>query len=96
MTETLAYGYSSESTQQELSYEHQHDRVKVFFKNPFDICLGSTLKILLAIFWCSHRDRVLNKAQMYRILPIRCTVQVEVGKIFCGRGAGNLPFDRTQ
>ena len=30
MTETLAYGYSSESTQQGLSNEYQHDRV---FKN---------------------------------------------------------------
>ena len=27
MTETLAYGYSSESTQQELSNEYKHDRV---------------------------------------------------------------------
>ena len=26
MTETLAHGYSSESTQQELSNEYQHDR----------------------------------------------------------------------
>ena len=27
LTETLAHGYSSESTQQELSIEYQHDRV---------------------------------------------------------------------
>ena len=27
ITETLAYGYSSESTEQELSGEYQHDRV---------------------------------------------------------------------
>ena len=27
MTETLAYGYSSKSTQRELSNEYQHDRV---------------------------------------------------------------------
>ena len=27
MTETLAHGYSSESTEQELSDEYQHDRV---------------------------------------------------------------------
>ena len=32
MTEILAYGYSSESTQRELSNEYQHDRVWVFFK----------------------------------------------------------------
>ena len=33
MTETLAHGYSSESTQRELSYEYQLDRVKMIFKN---------------------------------------------------------------
>ena len=27
MTETLAHGYSSESTRGALSYEYQHDRV---------------------------------------------------------------------
>ena len=27
ITENLAYGYSSESTQWEQSYEHQHDKV---------------------------------------------------------------------
>ena len=33
MTETLANGYSSESTQRELSDEYQHDRVVMIFKN---------------------------------------------------------------
>ena len=33
MTETLANGYSSESTQQELSNEYQHDRVSMVFKD---------------------------------------------------------------
>ena len=32
MTETQANAYSSERTQQELSNEYQHDRVKMFFK----------------------------------------------------------------
>ena len=32
-TETLAYGYSYESTQRELSNEYQHDRVLMIFKN---------------------------------------------------------------
>ena len=32
LTETLANGYSSESTQQELSNEYQYDRVKMVFK----------------------------------------------------------------
>ena len=33
MTETLAYGYSSESTQRELSNEYQHDRVWMVCNN---------------------------------------------------------------
>ena len=33
MTETLAYGYSSEITQQELTIEYFHDRVYMFFKH---------------------------------------------------------------
>ena len=33
MAENLEHGYSSESTQQELSNEYQHDRVLMFFKN---------------------------------------------------------------
>ena len=32
MTETLAHGYSPESTQQEVSNEYQHDRVWMVFK----------------------------------------------------------------
>ena len=35
MTETQAYGYSSERTQQELSNEYQHDRVWMVFKSLF-------------------------------------------------------------
>ena len=33
MTKTLANGYSSESTQRELSNEYQHDRVSMVFKD---------------------------------------------------------------
>ena len=33
MTETLAYGYSSESTHRELSNEFQHDRILMVFKS---------------------------------------------------------------
>ena len=36
MPETLANGYSSESTQRELSDEYQHDRVLMVIKN---LCL---------------------------------------------------------
>ena len=37
--ETWANGYSSESTQQELSKEYQHDRVKMIFKNLYFLVL---------------------------------------------------------
>ena len=33
MTENMVNGYSSESTQRELSNEYQHDRVEMVFKN---------------------------------------------------------------
>ena len=36
LTETMAHGYSSESTQRELSNEYQHDRVCKVFK---DVCI---------------------------------------------------------
>ena len=36
MTETLAHGYSSESTQRELSNDYQHHRVYMVFK---DLCV---------------------------------------------------------
>ena len=39
MTETLANGYSFDSTQRELSDEYQHDRVLMVFKNLCDVLL---------------------------------------------------------
>ena len=38
ITETLAYGYSSESTRRELSNEYQHDRVKIVSKKYLPPC----------------------------------------------------------
>ena len=40
MTETLTHGFSSRSTQQELSNEYQHDRVKMVFKH---LCVRATV-----------------------------------------------------
>ena len=41
MTENLTNGYSSENTQQELSNEYQHDRVKVVIVKMFAfLCFG--------------------------------------------------------
>ena len=41
MTETVAYGYSSESTRQELSNEYQHDRVSMVSENLFILVLST-------------------------------------------------------
>ena len=47
MTETMANGYSSESTQREFSNEYQHDRVYMVFNN---ICvLVLWMKVALAL-----------------------------------------------
>ena len=55
MTETLANGYSSESTQQELSNEHQHDRVKMTF-----------IPFLLLVHW----TKVISASEGLNILKI--------------------------
>ena len=49
MIETLANGYSSDSTQQELSNEYQHDRVKMVFKNLCILVIWT--KVALAFDW---------------------------------------------
>ena len=61
MSETLVNGYSSESTQRELSNEYQHDRVQVFFKNLCVLVLltkvDSALEGLstsLVLFYCDN------------------------------------------
>ena len=38
MTETLAHGYSSESTQRDLSNEYQQDRVLMVFRKSLHLC----------------------------------------------------------
>ena len=47
MTETLANGYSSESTQRELSNEYQHDRDKMVFKNLCVLMLWTKVASIL-------------------------------------------------
>ena len=60
MTETLAYGYSSDNTQWELSNElYQHDRVKMVYKNISILVLwtkvASALEGLLTIVFARLR-----------------------------------------
>ena len=48
MIEALANGYSSESTQRELSNEYQHDKVYIVFEN---LCI----LVAPALEWLIHR-----------------------------------------
>ena len=45
MTETLAHGYSFDSTQRELSNEYQHDRVKMFFRKALHHCALDEIRL---------------------------------------------------
>ena len=51
MSETLAHEYSSDSNQQKLSNEHQHDRVWMVFRELCVIVLS--MKVGLALEWLS-------------------------------------------
>ena len=66
MTETLAHGYSSDSTQQKLSKEYQHDRVKMVLK-----ILVLWTKVASALEGLRHRREVLNIYQIgcFRVPP---------------------------
>ena len=61
MPETMANGYSSESTQRELSNEYQHDRVQMVIKNlVLWTKVASALEGLKAAGCAATTERVLN------------------------------------
>ena len=89
MTETMANGYSSESTQRELSNEYQHDRVYMLFNNLRVLVLW--MKVALALEGLSDgvhiqsnqqsevTDREKSKAVFigrWSLLPIRPDMKV--------------------
>ena len=57
MIETLAHGYSSERTQQELSNEYQDDRVKMVLKKVGILVLW--MKVASALEGISFQPRLL-------------------------------------
>ena len=57
MTEALAYGYSSESTQRELSNDYQYDRFWMVFKN---LCM-----FVLWMKVASALEKRVNKIRNY-------------------------------
>ena len=64
MTVTLAHGYSSESTQRELSDEYQHDSVKMVFQNLGILVLW--MKVALALEGLSERI-TCNKCHIIQV-----------------------------
>ena len=73
MTETLANGYSYESTQRELSNEYQHDRVMMVFKNICVFALwtkvASALEGLTVFLRISaHAGNTLGSSEAQKIM----------------------------
>ena len=68
MTETMAYGYSSESTQRELSNEYQHDRVWMILNYLCDFVLwtevASAMEVLIMQIFYSTSLPVLNRSSV--------------------------------
>ena len=63
MTEPLANGYSSESTQLELSHEYQHDQIQMVLKNLCVLVLW--MEVALAL----EGLRFLDKFHLSRVVP---------------------------
>ena len=81
MTETLANGYSSESTQQELSNEYQHDRFQMVFKNLCILVILTEVALALKGLNIPWRDEtrqtvaaVINGLDTYSIVCPTCPV----------------------
>ena len=71
MTETLANGYSYESTQWELSYEYQHERVKMFFEN---LCVFvHWTKVALALEGLKHFQKWVDFVLEHKVLEVEQT-----------------------
>ena len=80
MIETLANGYSSESTQRELSNEYQHDRVQMVFRKLSIFVLwmkvDSALEGLILLFLPPFSS-VINAVQW-----VICETQLVFSAIF--------------
>ena len=78
MTETLAHGYSSESAQQQLSNEYQHNRVKMVFKKMFILVLLT--KVTLALEGLSGIGMKELNDKRATIFGYRSSFKLEVKK----------------
>ena len=69
MTETLAYGYSFESTKRELTNEYQHDRVYIVFMS---LCV-----LVLRMKVASALEGLRMGKSRHAVIHVRSNVQVE-------------------
>ena len=72
MTETLAHWYSSESTQQELSNEYQHDSIEKIFKNLCVLVLWMKVASALERLTISYMHMNYNSPQRLMYRTIHC------------------------
>ena len=72
MIETLANGYSSDSAQQELSNEYQHDRTKMVFHNFLHFCAFDESSLRVKTYtvglykWYGINENILIKTNILR------------------------------
>ena len=66
MTETLANGYASESTQRELSNEYQHDRVSMVFKDFSVLVFWTNVASALEGLMTNAHVNVLDQLSQHR------------------------------
>ena len=73
MIESLAHGYSSDSTQRELSNEYQHAKVKMVFKN-----------LCVPVLWTKVAS-VLGGLNPLEVAAAKSSMK-KISNIFCAKG----------
>ena len=69
MTENVAYGYSTESAQRELSNEYQNDRVRMFSKNVCILVLWTNVaSALVGVEVCTYCRMANFSVSQLRVL----------------------------
>ena len=75
MTEILAHGHSSDSTQRELSNENQHDRVQMIFQILCILVLWT--KLALALEGLTFRPAHMTICQKYHMISHRVQISIK-------------------
>ena len=90
MTETVAYGYSSESTRRELSNEYQHDRVSMVSENLCILVLWTKVASVLVGLRMVMGWLIKNNGSIVVVNPLmlkedKSSLAILTGKIFVGK-----------